>query len=378
MEKPRILILENSVDVTGALKSITRTAYDLRQFFDFIFLIPLGSRGAFWIRRKGFDNITEFHFRELSRRIPSMIIYLPSLIRNAVRLKRIIAEKKIDLIHVNDLYNLLPAVARLFGVRIPYVCHVRFRKNLFPSLLFDLWMSVHLRYAEKIIVVSETLKKELPSHQKIITIYNELPVEERYPVVGSRQVRENFRFLCLANFIRGKGQDYALEAFHRIHQQLPGWHLHFVGSDMGLKKNQRFREEIIEAAARLGISEKISISGFTDDVEKEYKDADIVLNFSESESFSITCLEALFYGRPLIASNSGGPAEIIEPEVTGLLVENRKTDEMAQSMKRLALDTALRDRLAMNARTAVRENFSIEKTSFRLKRVYDHTLNWPK
>lgn len=373
--KPKILILENSVDVTGALKSITRAANDLKQFYEFHFLIPVNSRGATWCQKNGFNNIAEFPFRELNRTLISILVYLPALIRNAIYLKRIVKDKKIDLIHGNDLYNLLPAVVRIFGVRTPYICHIRFRQNQFPSFLFNFWLSVHFKYAEKIIVVSETLKAELPDHPKIIRIHNELPVEEKYHRFENAQQKTSFRFLYLANFIQGKGQDYALMAFHAIHTQIPDWKLHFVGGDMGLKKNQIFLQELVATAVRMGISEKISWSGFTDDVEKEYKDADIVLNFSESESFSITCLEALFYGRPLIASNSGGPAEIIDHNKSGLLVTNRETDEMAESMVRLALDRNFRDDLAANARASVREKFSIEKTSFRMKRVYDHILN---
>ena len=48
-KKPVILIVENSIDVTGALKSITRTAYDLKGAFDFHFVIPKKSRGRTWI-----------------------------------------------------------------------------------------------------------------------------------------------------------------------------------------------------------------------------------------------------------------------------------------------------------------------------------------
>lgn len=98
----------------------------------------------------------------------------------------------------------------------------------------------------------------------------------------------------------GKGQDFALQSFAQVHETLPNWKLRLVGGDMGLKKNRDYIAKLKREAKRLNMERKIEWIAFTEDVELEYKQADIVLNFSESESFSITCLEALYFGRPLI------------------------------------------------------------------------------
>ena len=143
---------------------------------------------------------------------------------------------------------------------------------------------------------------------------------------------------------------------------------------MGLAKNRAYKQSLEALAASLGIANKVSWNGFAEDVEWEYKQADIVLNFSESESFSITCVEALYFGRPLIATDCGGPAEIIDHMQTGILVPNRLVSGMAEAMLQLATDGQLRSRLANHAREVIREKFSIEKTSYRLKAVYDEVL----
>ena len=56
-----------------------------------------------------------------------------------------------------------------------------------------------------------------------------------------------------------------------------------------------------------------------------------MLNFSESESFSMTCLESLYYGTPLIATDSGGPAELFKHGESGHLVPNRDVQAMAKA-----------------------------------------------
>lgn len=143
---------------------------------------------------------------------------------------------------------------------------------------------------------------------------------------------------------------------------------------MGLKKNKDYVNFLKQKAEKLNIGGKIEWVGFTKDVEWEYKQATIVLNFSESESFSITCLEALYYGKPLIASDCGGPGEIIDNGITGILVSNRDGNSMAEAMKGLALAKSKREKMGLAARYAVREKFSAEKTSFRLKAIYDQTI----
>jgi glycosyltransferase involved in cell wall biosynthesis len=377
MEKPRILIIENSIDVTGALKSITRTAYDLKEHFEFQFVIPAGSRGRSWIEGNGFTVIHELPMLEISRRFSSLVMYLPILIVNAFRLSRIARKEKIELIHVNDLYNLLPVVHRLFGGTTPYISHIRFLPDRFPKPLFDFWLKLHLRYAGKIITVSHAVMRQLSGQPNIIVIHDELPFEERYPQILNPVTATRMRtFLYLSNFIQGKGQNFALEAFAKIHSQIPNWRLRFVGGDMGLKKNRAYRSELQNMAKELGIFEETAWLGFTEDVEREYKDADVVLNFSESESFSITCLEALFFGRPVIATDSGGPAEIIEHNQTGLLVANGSIEAIAYAMLDLAKNDELRQVMRNKARQSVRSKFSIENTSYRVRSVYRYILNY--
>lgn len=374
--KPKVLIIENSIHVTGALKSVTRTAFDVRGRFDFMFVIPRGSMGRSWIEGKGFKKIFELRFIEISRRFISLLLYLPYLVLNGYRIARICRREKVDLIHVNDLYNLAVVTARWFGCKVPYITHIRFLPDKFPPRLFKFWLNTHLRFANQVVCVSHYLKDQLPDHEKIIVIHNELPVEERYP-----QGLPGHAFptiLYLSNVIRGKGHEFALQAFARIHHQFPKWQLRFVGGDMGLKKNAAYREELKLMANTLGIAHKITWVDFVEDVEREYRRADLVLNFSESESFSISCLEALYFGRPMIASRCGGPPEIIDDRETGLLVDNGNVDQMVEALFSLLSHPQLREEMGKRAAERVRVKFCVENTSYKLSKSYELALGMLK
>ncbi len=375
MAKPNILILENSIAVTGALKSILNSASALNEYFRFSFIIPRKSTTANYIRKYNFDSIEQLDFIELNKGLISIILYFPQLIINAIKFKKILNRQNIHLVHVNDLYNLIPAMSIVLGTKVPYICHIRFLPDRFPKILFTWWLRIHLRYAKQIIAVSGTLKSRLPSHQKINMIHDALPINiVSKPSIIKNTNKDHLVFLYLANFIHGKGQNYALEAFNAIHQSLPNWKLRFVGGNMGLAKNIRFFNNLRKQAENYGIEEKIEWTAFTDDVVSEYMLADIVLNFSDSESFSMTCLEALYYGVPLIATKSGGPQEILEEGETGLLVRTKAIDEMSEAMLKLASQKELRNAMSEKAKGNVRERFSYQKTSTLLMESYNKSI----
>lgn len=374
MSKPRILVLENSIAITGALKSIASVSRELQSSFSFTFILPKKSEGRVLLDQLNAKDILEWRMIEIRRSLFSLIFYLPILVRNALLLKKTVEARKIDLIHVNDIYNLIPPFARLMGCKTPYVCHVRFMPKNFPTALFRFWFKVHGRYAKKIIVVSKAVYKELPRHEKVEIVHDGFSFEEIKSFDIDQQESDTFIFLYLANIIEGKGQNFALRAFSKIHYQLPGWKLRFVGGDMGLRKNRKYRDELEQLAKTLGVVDKIEWVGFTQNIEKEYRQADIALNFSIAESFSMTSLEALAYECPLIVTNCGGPAEIVENGVTGLLVENRNVDEMASAMIKLASSQELRKKMAAQGVESALRTFNVKNTSAKVKRIYESCM----
>ena len=366
--RKRILIIENSRHVTGALKSICAMANDLRNDFEFIFILPSRSASVSWLKKYSFDVI-ELPMLEISKSWRSLL-YLPMLFINARRLRKIINAKKIDIVHSNDLYNLLGPLLKFFGMKIAYVCHVRFLPGGFPSWLFEFWMSRQLSSAGRVIAVSDFLKKQLSHNKKIVRIYDRmLPGNE---VTGKRNGNT---ILYLSNIIPGKGHDEMITAFAKTRAKFPGWKLRIVGSDMGLEKNRRYREELKEYAIGLKIENAIEWNDFVDDVALEYASADIFANFSSSESFSMTCLEAQFYGCCAVATTSGGPAEIISDNESGMLVPVGDTSAMTNALETLMGDPELRKTMGDRGADIVRKKFGPSNTSAVLRSVYNEVCN---
>ena len=172
----------------------------------------------------------------------------------------------------------------------------------------------------------------------------------------------------------GKGQDYAIKAFHKAYIEFKNMELKFVGGDMGLEKNSNFKKQLIQEVKNRGLEKAVSFHEETEDTQGEMRKADIFLNFSESESFSMTTLEALNLGVPVIVSNSGGPAELFENERSGLLVENRNIDKMAKAIVQLATNDSLRDSFSKNGTKYVQQKFSLKNSFDELIKLYNKSF----
>jgi glycosyltransferase involved in cell wall biosynthesis len=368
MIKPRILIIENSIAVTGALKSILRSSEGLTVHYNFVFLLPKNSSAAKYAQDLGFE-VHELAMRELRKNIYSLLAYFPVLLFNSFLLSHLIRKLKIDLIVVNDFYNLLTVCYRVLAGKVPYVCYVRFLPSKFPKGLVRFWCKLHQRYASEMIAVSMAVKSELPFKEKVVVIGNELPSDDVAFTSATSSI-----ILYPANYIQGKGHEYALQSFASINKKHPQWKLKFVGGDMGLQKNKDFKKSLIELAHKLDITEQVEWHDFANNISAEYIQACFVLNFSESESFSMTCLEAMFYGRPVIATRSGGPSEIIDQNKTGILVDIDDVASMAKAMDYLIVNSDKREIMAQHAYLSVREKFSYANTVEKLGEVYENAL----
>ena len=96
------------------------------------------------------------------------------------------------------------------------------------------------------------------------------------------------------------------------------------------------RNEYEQIIQRLGISEFVSLPGFTDNLPAELKKADCFVVSSKVESFSVVLVEALAAGVPVVSTNCPyGPSEILKNGEYGILVENGNANALAEGIARV-------------------------------------------
>jgi len=355
----RIFLLDNSVAITGAYRSALAIAQAIEGEIDTVFVLPEAVALHSELASHGFHSYP-LPMVEIGRSLRRLIAYLPMLVINGFRLRRMLSHERIDVLVVNDYYNLLPPVVRLMGWRGRIITIVRLLPAGQQPLLNRLWIASMRFASNRVVAVSNAVGNQLPIDVRADVLY--FPVGrglERIPYIPPpAQDRESpVTFLYLANYIQGKGQLHALHAFARVSKAWPTARLRFVGGDMGLAKNAAYRAELASVAGNLGLNGRVEFDGSVEDVVASIQGADIILNFSESESFSHTCVEAGLLGRPVIATRCGGPEEIVEDGATGLLVPCGDVDLMAGAMQELVANPELRQQFGHAAWARTREHF---------------------
>lgn len=342
MRKIRIIHTENATQITGAFRKLYDYIQEEKVHTESVVVLPKGS-----VCSKRFEEIGvkvyELPFVEIGYDLKRILLYIPYLIINSYRLKKIVEKENIDILKCNDFYNLSLWMVRYFWcVKKPLIVHVRLLETSYLKRLYWFWRWLHIKTADQIIAVSYAAKKDYFNHPKVHVVYggalfNEHVEEYKFTYDASRP----FNFLYLSNFIRGKGNHYAAKALKTLVQQNKNVHLTFVGGTFDNQANEAYLEEIKRFIMNNGLQEYVTFVGFTKDTEALMKSYDCILNFSESESLSMVSFDALRFGIPLISTDCGGPAELMINNETGLLVKNKSTKEMFKAMLKLSTDLEL-------------------------------------
>jgi glycosyltransferase involved in cell wall biosynthesis len=147
-----------------------------------------------------------------------------------------------------------------------------------------------------------------------------------------------------------KGQDLFLRAFARA---FPTGQEHAVLVGGALFGEDDYAGELPRLAADLGIADRVEFRGHRADVWSELSRLDVLVHSSVTpEPFGQVILEGMAAGVPVIAAGAGGPAEILQHDVTGILYEPSNEADLAASMQRL-VDPRLRERLSAQAGKAL-------------------------
>ncbi len=359
--KPRqsLFVLDASVDVTGALVAANRAARLLKDEVRPILVLPAGSKVA---REAvdGFSEVLRLPMVQLRKSWRSLLLYFPSLIRCSLRLRREMRARSCQHLQVNDFYLMHSAILRLLGFRGRIVTWIRIDPSRFGHL-GRAWLWAARHSSDRLVAVSRFIQGKLPPGIETALIYDAFTPPAVSATMPPAAVTTR-KLIFVGNYIPGKGQEHALEAFERIASRFPEARLLFVGSDMGLAKNASYRSELEMRAATGAARHQIRFSGQLLDLAPVYQGAFAALNFSASESFSLTCQEASGYGLPVITTRSGGPEEIVDDGETGFLVDVGDVAAMADRIAWLLADPSRAAAMGECGRAVVARRFAPDET----------------
>jgi len=150
-------------------------------------------------------------------------------------------------------------------------------------------------------------------------------------------------FVTAGRLAPEKQFEHVVDAFWRIHEQLPGWTLTVWGDGP--------RADNLAAQVRkLGLEDRVRLPGSTDDLAAEWARTSVAVLASRGEGYPLVLQEAMSAGVPAVSYDCpSGPREMITHGVDGLLVPPASKAALAAAMLRVATDDDLRSRLGAAA-----------------------------
>lgn len=169
---------------------------------------------------------------------------------------------------------------------------------------------------------------------------------------------------------RWKGAHVFLEAAAIIKEAHPDARFWVVGGTM-FNREPEYAAELHRQAAEPPLAGAVTFTGHVPDARPYIAAADVVVHTSiRPEPFGLVIAEALAEGKPTVAFDEGGPAEMIESGRSGRLVAPGNTDALAAAIDELLRRPDLRARMAEGARKRAR-HFGVEAMLRRMQFVYE-------
>ncbi len=320
------------------------------------------------------------------RGVPTTLVHLAPLVNPLalLRLAWLLRRERVTILHTHGARsNAYGAVAGRLA-RVPVIIST-VHNSLLDYEIGELrrWFyllarryTIHL--ADRVICVSAALRQYVldlfqTAPERTVTVYNGIDLSQFNPARSGAIARTKFKvddgplLVAVGRLAAQKGHRYLLEALPHLIQEWPQLGCVIVGGG-------ELYGELTELAARLGVAQRCHFAGVWSDVAEVLAAADVVVFPSVSEGFPFVLLEALALAKPVVASNVHAVYELIEDRKTGVLVQARNPEALAQGIREVLRNPAWAAQMGRQGQQVVRERFTVERMVRETVAVFEEAL----
>jgi len=295
-------------------------------------------------------------------------------INTVFALRNYIKNHDVDIIHSHKYKTNLYAFLANIGVRKKLVstCHNWLGESL--SMRFYAWLDKRvLRHFDMVVGVSEEIRSELRRHMspdRIRSVGNGVDIRKYTRTMDNGEAKK--RLGIGSKYVIGfvgrlspeKGIDYLLRAVSGLVKE---------GLDVSalIVGDGELAAALKQEANRLQITDRVTFTGNRSDTPLLYSAMDVFVLPSQQEAFPMVLLEAMACGVPIVATRVGDVAEIVEPGVSGLLVDTRDAAALQSAMARIMSDEALARRMSAAAEARAVDRFSSSAMAKQYLAIYE-------
>jgi glycosyltransferase involved in cell wall biosynthesis/putative flippase GtrA len=212
-----------------------------------------------------------------------------------------------------------------------------------------------LRYADRVRVVSERIKKSISIFSKNIDV---LPIKTEIKEDFGENIKKPFPFtlLMVCRMEKEKNIEIVLQTIKNLNNESIG--LCIVGD--GSQK-----ADLEKMAKDMDISEKVIFAGWQNNLVPYYKMADAFISASLYEGYGISTMEAAYFGKPLILSETGMAREIFKEGESAFVCDAKDRHCFSQSILKIYKDKNLAEKMGQSAKAAAKEVLNSEQEYFK-------------
>lgn len=241
----------------------------------------------------------------------------------------------------------------------------------------------YLRYADAVIAVSETVRREACRFEvhpsRVHVIYNEVDCDHFHPGAVGRDAARSILgisgdaavVLLIARFAPNKRHDVLVEATRMLKPEMPLLTVLIAGEVYGSGEYHSHVQMLIE---KHDLSATIRMIGFVEDPRVLFDASDVLVLCSEQEGLGRSVVEAMAMGVVPIVSGTSGAHEVIEHARTGFIVPTGDPQALAACLSRVLASPALRDEIGTHARAFAMANLSAERSACATSAVYEQVI----
>jgi glycosyltransferase involved in cell wall biosynthesis len=351
----RVLQLIDSLHAGGAERMAVNYANALAEQIDFSGIVVTRSEGYLLNNLK---NKVSYFFIKKTNSFD---------FKSILRLKKIIIEKKIDVIHSHGTSFFTAFLLKLFYFKIKIIQHEHLGDRAQQSFIRNIPLLFCSLFFSKIIVVNKSLEKWYKKFgfKKILYLPN-------FPSIDEKQKPQTFlkgenlkRIVCLANIREEKNHFFIIELAQKLKYDFPEWTFHLVGKDTGDSYSASLKR-IIET---LNLSTIIFFYNSKPDIKNILEQAEIAILTSKSEGLPLALLEYGLFKKPVVVTAVGEIPDIIINKKNGFITKSGNTSEFYDYLSILIESKNIRTEFGENLFQTVQDNFSEQH-------VLNHYLNW--
>ena len=333
--------------------------------------------------------------RDIAKSLKSYSAYLSLIYRNMRQIylflkndlaaihviSKILKTEHIDIVrHNNSLPKNRSAVIAARMNKIPQVCHVRMFHDL------SIVEKVIAKWIHSFIYISNAIKKcylkqNIPLAKGRV-IFNPVNGEITIDKDQVDMLRTEFGLTTHDRLIINvgrldwwKGHDYFIKAMSKVFRHETRIKALIVGPIVSTPICLDYYNRLLQLIKDEQLTNKIVFTGFRSDIPQLLAASDIVVHSSsEPEPFGRVIVEGMLAGRPVVATAGGGVFDIIEDQVTGLLVPMKDANAMAEAISYLLNSPKNAYKIGSQAQLSAQRRFNVSKHVKDVQNVYQQII----